>query len=182
MPTIDHKSMRTARLLACSQRATKHREGVDISHHRHRVARAVAVMLALTAIAGQPASANSGPTTGPCSEVCSGGGYGLSRPAVAATNAGPCSEVCSGGGYDLSRPAVAATNAGPCSEVCSGGGYDLSRPAVRVPPSVVGVASGNSGFGWAEAGIGVAAAAGLFIISLAMLSGVRHRRGSAARP
>jgi hypothetical protein len=46
----------------------------------------------------------------------------------------------------------------------------------------VPVASGNSGFGWAEAGIGVAAAAGLFIISVAMLSGVRHRRGPVARP
>ena len=85
MPTIDHKSTRTARLLACSQRATKQRERVDISH-RHRVARAVAVMLTLTAIAAQPASANFGPTTGPCSEVCSGGGYDLSRPADAATN------------------------------------------------------------------------------------------------
>ena len=45
--------------------------------HHERIARAAALTLALTAIAASPASATSPPASpGPCSEVCSGGGYG----------------------------------------------------------------------------------------------------------
>jgi hypothetical protein len=68
-----------------------------------------------TATAQQPGKPSSPASSSPCSEVCSGGGYGLG-----AGDPGPCSEVCSGGGYGLG-----AGDPGPCSEVCSGGGYGL---------------------------------------------------------
>jgi hypothetical protein len=100
--------------------------------HQNRIAHAVAITLALTAIAAQPASAKSSPraATGPCSEVCSGGGYGT-----------------------MNRPAATPTITGSRSDAASGGGFD----APRVPPTVVRFVSGNSGFDWVDAGIGAAA-------------------------
>jgi len=103
----------------------------------HRAA-TITLMLALalgvpaTTAAQLPGSLTSPASASPCSEVCSGGGYGpVSGPSGTAGNPGPCSEVCSGGGYGpVSGPSGTAGNPGPCSEVCSGGGYGpVSRPS-----------------------------------------------------
>jgi hypothetical protein len=156
-----------------------------IRHHQ-RIARAAALTLALTAIAASPASATPPPASpGPCSEVCSGGGYapGTSRPAATLTstqprskiaNTGPCSDVCSGGGYgsSVSRPAAKPTSTGPGTDVSSTNGYDFAR----VPPTVVRIISGDSGFDWGDAGIGAGAALGLVLAATGGTLLLVHRR------
>ena len=156
-----------------------------IRHHQ-RIARAAALTLALTAIAASPASATPPPASpGPCSEACSGDGYGPgpSRPAATPTNTqprlkianpGPCSEVCSGSGYDsrASRPAATPTTIGPGSDVSSTNGYDFAR----VPPTVVRIVSGDSGFDWGDAGIGAGAALGLMLAATGGTLLLAHRR------
>jgi hypothetical protein len=107
-------------------------------HHR---AATIALMLALAlgvpaiTAAQLPDKPGSPASAGPCSEVCSGGGYfgnshttptANSLPAIlnGVGDPAPCSEVCSGGGYgSVSRPSGTPGDPAPCSEVCSGGGY-----------------------------------------------------------
>jgi hypothetical protein len=119
--------------------------------HQHRIAHAVAIALALTAIAAQPASAKSSPraATGPCSEVCSDNGYGT-----------------------MNRPAATPTITGSRSDAISGGGYDIPR----VPPTVVRFVSGNSGFDWVDAGIGAAAMLGFMLAAIGATLLLAHRR------
>ena len=121
-----------------------------IRHHQ-RIARAAALTLALTAIAASPASATPPPA-----------------------NPGPCSEVCSGSGYDsrASRPAATPTTIGPGSDVSSTNGYDFAR----VPPTVVRIVSGDSGFDWGDAGIGAGAALGLMLAATGGTLLLAHRR------
>ena len=154
--------------------------------HHERIARAAALTLALIAIAAPPASATPPPASpGPCSEVCSGGGYGPGPAGPAATptsaqprskiaNPGPCSEVCSGRGYgsSVSRPAATPTSTGPGSDVSSTNGYDFAR----VPPTVVRIISGDSGFDWGDAGIGAGAALGLVLAATGGTLLLAHRR------
>ena len=156
-----------------------------IRHHQ-RITHAAALTLALTAIAASPALATPPPSSpGPCSEVCSGGGYapGLNRPAATRTsthtrsgvaNTGPCSEVCSGGGYGsgVTRPAAVPTSTGPGSDVSGTNGYDFAR----VPSTVVRTISGDSGFHWGDAGIGAAAALGLMLATTGGTLLLAHRR------
>jgi hypothetical protein len=121
-----------------------------IRHHA-RIARAAALTLALTAIAATPASATPPPAgPGPCSEVCSGGGYG-SR---------------------VSRPAATPTNAGPGSDVSSTNGYDFAR----VPPTVVRIISDDNGFHWGDASIGAGGALGLMLAATGGTLLLAHRR------
>ena len=154
--------------------------------HHERIARAAALTLALAAIAASPASATPPPASlGLCSEVCSGGGYGPgpSQPAATPTstqapskiaNTGPCSEACSGGGYGptVSRPAATPTSTGPGSDVSSTNGYDFAR----VPPTVVRLIPGDSGFDWSDAGIGAGAALGLMLAAIGGTLLLAHRR------
>ncbi len=119
--------------------------------HHDRIARAAALALALTAIAASPASATPPPaSTGPCSEVCSGGGYspGASRQTSTPTSTGPGSDVSSTNGYDFAR----------------------------VPPTVVRIVSGDSGFDWGDAGIGAGAALGLMLAATGGALLLAHRR------
>ena len=117
--------------------------------HHHRIAPAIALTLALAATAAPAASADpaplaqaeaaianaspgSQPSSGLCSEVCSGGGYGsLKTTATNPTYTGLCSEVCSSGGYgSLTTPASMRDVSGaalphdprPRAEVISGDG------------------------------------------------------------
>ena len=157
-----------------------------MSRHHHRMTRAAALTLALTAIAGSPAWAMPSPASpGPCSEVCSSGGYrpGPSQPAATPTSTqrrskiadtGPCSEACSGSGYGsrVTRPAARPTSNGPGSDVSSINGYDFAR----VPPTVVRTISGDSGFDWGDAGIGAGAALGLMLAATGGTLLLAHRR------
>jgi hypothetical protein len=153
--------------------------------HHHRITHAVALTLALTALATSPALAMPVPDSpGPCSEACSGGGYGSgpSRPAATPTSTqphqiagtGPCSEVCSGRGYGSSaiRSAATPTSTGPGSGVSSTNGYD---PA-RVLATVVRTTSGASAFDWGDAGIGAGAALGLVLAATGGTLLLAHRR------
>jgi hypothetical protein len=67
---------------------------------------ALALGVTATTAAQLPDKLTSPASASPCSEVCSGGGYGsVSRPSWTPGDSGPCSEVCSGGGYgSVSRP------------------------------------------------------------------------------
>jgi hypothetical protein len=118
--------------------------------HHNRLARAAALTLALTAMATSPALAMPPRhSPGPCSEVCSGGGY----------TPGP------------SRPAATPTSAGPGSDVASTNGRDS-----RVSPTVVRISSGDSGFDWGDAGIGAGAALGLTLAATGGMLLLAHRR------
>jgi hypothetical protein len=156
-----------------------------MTRHHNRLVRAAALTLALTAVAAAPALASPAHASpGPCSEACSGGGYGtgLSRPAATPTSTqprqiastGPCSEVCSGRGYGsrVTRPAATPTSSGPGSEVSSTNGYDFAR----VPATVVRTSSGDSGFDWGDAGIGAGAALGLMLAATGGTLLLAHRR------
>ena len=59
---------------------------------------------------------------------------------------------------------------------------DGYAPTLAAEPVVETQASEAGGFDWGSAGIAVAAAAGLFILALAMVGGVRHGRRRVARP
>ena len=104
---------------------------------------------------------------------------------------GPCSEVCSGGGYgSANQAAVTAASAGaalphdprPRSEVVSGGGY--GTPNVR--PTAVRVAHPSDSFDWGDAGIGAGGALALTMLTagsvLATTNTRRRARRSSAQP
>ena len=89
-------------------------------------------------------------------------------------SAGPCSEVCSGGGYDSSVSPTAATPTThrPGSDVSSTNGHDLAR----VSPSVVRISSSDTGFDWGDAGIGAGGALGLVLGAIGGTLLLAHRR------
>jgi hypothetical protein len=139
--------------------------------HHHRFIPAVALAAAL--IAAAPAAAMPILDTAP-----------PPAPHGTAASAGPCSEVCSAGGYSASTswinpseeagvtlphnprgqadPAVASVSTGPCSEVCSAGGY--VNPTA--PTTVVRAVAPSDGFDWGDAGIGAAGALALMLLIL----------------
>lgn len=59
-------------------------------------------------------------------------------------------------------PATTPTNSGPRSDVLSTNGYDTAR----VPPTVVRIISGDTGFDWGDAGIGAAGGLALAMVGL----------------
>ena len=148
-------------------------------HHR-----TAAIMLALglavgvpaAAAAQQPAKPGSPASASPCSEVCSGGGYGS-------------------GNSNTTQPAYSLPiilnnvgNPAPCSEVCSGGGYGLvSQPSrtpddssayhtASIPPAAVRVVTASAGFHWGDAGIGAGGMLALIVIGLGGALTLTRRR------
>jgi len=118
--------------------------------HHNRIARAAALTLALAAITASPASATPPPASpAPCSDVCSGHGYG---PAPVTTH----------------TPATSAL----CGDVCSGHGYG----SVGAPSTVVRTISSDSGFDWGDAGIAAAGALGLVLAATGGTLLLAHRR------
>lgn len=71
----------------------------------------------------------------------------------------------------MNRPAANAPTAGPRSEAAASGGYDA-----RVTATVVRIASRNSRFDWADAGIGAAAMLGLTLVAGGSTFLLAHRR------
>jgi hypothetical protein len=115
-----------------------------------------------TATAQQPDKPSGPATASPCSEVCSGGGYGLGAGAP-----GPCSEVCSGGGYGL---------VGPPSRTPGDSSADNTG---RTPSPGVRVVTDSAGFHWGDAGLGAGGMLGLIAIGLGgalTLTRRRHHR------
>jgi len=153
-----------------------------VYHHR-----AAAVILALglavgvpaAAAAQQPATLSNPASPSPCSEVCSGGGYGsgtstTTQPAYSIPiilnhlgnqgNPAPCSEVCSGGGYGLlSQPAQTADDSS-------------ANHTARTPPAAGRVATASGGFHWGDAGIGAGGMLALTVIGLGGALTLTHRR------
>jgi hypothetical protein len=136
--------------------------------HHYRIATivltlAVAVAVpAATATAQQPSQPNSLAGGSPCSEVCSGGGYGL-------------------GNSNTSRPTSSLpSDHGPCSEVCSGGGYGSviqpSHNTASIPSTSARVLTPTGGFDWADAGIGASGMLALTVIGLGGALTLARRR------
>jgi len=152
--------------------------------HYHRIA---AIILALGLAVGVPAAAAAQrpATTGspaspiPCSEVCSGGGYGsgtrtTTQPAYSIPiilnnpdnqgNPPPCSEVCSGGGYGLvSQPSRTSADSSASN-------------AARIPPTAGRAVTASAGFHWGDAGIGAGGMLALIVIGLGGALTLTHRR------
>ena len=134
-----------------------------------------AVGVAAAATAQQPDKPGSPATAGPCSEVCSGGGY-TSRTSTTTPPAHSLPMILPGAGPP-----------GPCSEVCSGGGYGLGGPPSRTPgDSSAGntmrslpqgrVVTGSAGFHWGDAGIGAGAMLAVIMLGLSAALTLTHRR------
>jgi len=133
----------------------------------HRITTTIALTLALTATAAPVASADPAPLAHAEAAIAN------ASPHPQPSN-GPCSEVCSGRGYgsvNVSTRTPAST--GPRSEVVSGGGYG----PVSVPATVVRVAAPGSGFDWGDAGIGAGGAFALTMIGLGGVLTATNRRG-----
>ncbi len=153
-----------------------------MAHHHRTAAIILALGLAVgvpaAAAAQQPATPSSPASPSPCSEVCSGGGYGSGT----STTTQPT--------YSIPMILNNVGNPAPCSEVCSGGGYGLvSQPpqapddssayhAARTAPTAVRVVtpSASAGFHWGDAGIGAGAMLALILIGLGGALTLTHRR------
>ena len=96
------------------------------------------------------------------------------QPRSKIANTGPCSEACSGAGYGptVRRLAITSTSTGPGSDVSSTNGYDLAR----VPPTLVQTVRRDSGFDWGDASIGAGAAVGLMLAATGGTLLLAHRR------
>ena len=139
----------------------------------------LAVGVPAAAAAQQPANPSSSASASPCSEVCSGGGYGsgtstTTQPAYSMPmilnylgnqgNPAPCSEVCSGGGYGLlSQPSRTPDNSS-------------AYRAARIPPTAGRVVTASDGFHWADAGLGAGGMLALIVIGLGGALTLTHRR------
>jgi hypothetical protein len=151
--------------------------------HHHRFIPAIALALALAAAAPAaamqildstppPAPQGTAVSAGPCSEVCSAGGYSASSSWVEpSAERGATLPHNPRGRFD---PATAGVSTGPRSEVVSGGGY--VNPAS--PTTVVRAVAPSTGFDWGAAGIGAAGAVVLMLLILGATvrtTSIRHR-------
>jgi hypothetical protein len=170
-----------------------------MTRHHHRITPTIALTLALAAATAPTAWADPQPlaraeaaianhatpaSTGPCSEVCSGGAgsYGpVSQPPWTNQDAGarlphdprPRSAALATSS-DRSLNVATRTLATPvsCGDVCSGHGYG----PVDTPATIVRVVAPQGGFDWGDAGIG----AGSTLILIAIgVAGTRAATGRA---
>jgi hypothetical protein len=174
-----------------------------MTRHHHRITPTIALTLALAAATAPTAWADPQPlaraeaaianhatpaSTGPCSEVCSGGAgsYGpVSQPAWTNQDAGarlphdprPRSAALATSS-DRSLNVATRTLATPvsCGDVCSGHGYG----PVTAPATVIRVAAPGGGFDWGDAGIGAAGAIVLMLIGTGRVLATTNRRGRRA--
>lgn len=151
-----------------------------MAYHRRTTMIALRLTLALgvlaTTAAQLPGKSGSAASASPCSEVCSGGGYGSGN-----SNTTPPA-------YSLPIILNNVGNPAPCSEVCSGGGYGLvSQPSrtpddsgayrtARIPPAPVRVVTASAGFHWGDAGIGAGGMLALIVIGLGGALTLTRRR------
>jgi hypothetical protein len=149
------------------------------SHHRTAaiiLALGLAVGVPAAAAAQQPAKPGSPASASPCSEVCSGGGYGSGNSNTTQPT------------YSLPIILNNVGNPAPCSEVCSGGGYGLvSQPSrtaddssayrtARIPPKAARAVTTSAGFHWGDAGIGAGGMLALIVIGIGGALTLTHRR------
>ena len=153
-------------------------------HHRTAafvLAFGLAVGVPAAAAAQQAATPGSPASPSPCSEVCSGGGYGSGT----STTTQPA----------YSMPMILNYlgnhgNQAPCSEVCSGGGYGQVSQLPRTPdessayhtsPTAAHVVTASVGFHWSDAGIGAGGMLALIVIALGGALTLTHRRNQRGR-
>jgi hypothetical protein len=131
----------------------------------HRITPTVALTLALAATAAPVAAADPQPLAQAEAAIANASTH--SQP-----SSGLCSEACSGHGYSTVHLTTATpASTGPRSEVVSGGGYG----PVSAPATVVRVVVPSSGFDWGDAGIGAGSI--LVLIGLGGVLAATNRRG-----
>ena len=153
-----------------------------MAHHRTAaiiLALGLALGVPAAAAAQQPTTTSSPASASPCSEVCSGGGYGsgnttTTQPAYSVPmilnylgnqgNPAPCSEVCSGGGYGLASQ--------PSRTPDDSSAYHVAR----IPPTAGRAVTASAGFHWGDAGIGAGGMLVLIVIGLGGALTLTHRR------
>jgi hypothetical protein len=104
----------------------------------------------------------------------------------ATVGSGPCSEVCSGGGYGVGNSSPAESGArlphnplartGLLSQQANG------LAAATHAPAVVHVTAPSSGFHWGDAGVGAGGMLALILIGVGGLLTVARRRGHSVTP
>jgi hypothetical protein len=143
--------------------------------------------------------------SGPCSEVCSGDGYGFGNsssagrattavrpnpdeqtPPQATVDSGPCSEVCSGDGYGFGNSSSAESGAQLPHNPLAGTGL-LSEQANGLvaaahTPAVVHVTAPSGGFDWGDAGVGAGGMLALILIGVGGVLTVARRRSHSVTP
>ena len=164
----------------------------------HRITTTIALALALAATAApvasadpaplaqaEAASANASPhgqpSSGPCSDVCSGQGYSTVHLTTATpASTGPCSEVCSAGGYvSVSQPASTPDDSGaalPHDSRPRSIALSSAYKTASIPPTVVRVVTHSDGFDWGDAGIGAGGTLALTLIALGGVLAATNRR------
>lgn len=170
-----------------------------MTRHHHRITPTIALTLALAAATAPTAWADPQPlaraeaaiahhatpaSTGPCSEVCSGGAgsYGpVSQPAWTNQDAGArlphdprprSAALATTSNRSLNVATRTLATPVSCGDVCSGHGYG----PVDTPATIVRVVAPQRGFDWGDAGIG----AGSTLILIAIgLAGTRAATGRA---
>jgi hypothetical protein len=131
--------------------------------HLNRSITTTAVVLAL----GASTPAAIGATPGPTPVARAPVPIASSQPST-----GPCSEVCSGHGYGPVGVASTPASTGPCSEVCSGRGYAPAISPAILPRSNVR----GDGFDWRDTALGVGALLVVALASVGGIRAAARRR------
>ena len=140
----------------------------------HRITTTIALALALAATAAPVASANPAPLAQAEAAIANASPHG--QP-----SSGPCSEVCSGGGYrSVSQPAETPGDSGatlPHDPRPRSIALSSAYKTASIPPTLVRVAAPGNGFDWGDAGIGAGGTLALTLIALGGVLAVTNRRG-----
>jgi hypothetical protein len=107
-------------------------------------------------------------------------------PMQATANSGPCSEVCSGGVYGLADTSLADSGARLPHNPLAGTGLLSRRPsgliAATHTPAVVHVTVPSGGFDWGDAGVGAGGMLALILIGAGGVLTVARRRSHSVAP
>jgi len=104
----------------------------------------------------------------------------------ATVNSGPCSEVCSGGGYGLASSSSAESGArlphNPLARTGLLAHQANQEVAATHTPAVVHVTAPSTGFDWGDAGVGAGGMLALILIGSGGVLAVTRRRSHAVTP
>jgi hypothetical protein len=104
----------------------------------------------------------------------------------ATANSGPCSEVCSGGGYGLGGTSLAESGARLPHNPLAGTGLLSQQPSGLVAAAhtraVVHVIAPSGGFDWGDAGVGAGGMLALILIAAGGVITLARRRSQSVAP
>jgi hypothetical protein len=107
-------------------------------------------------------------------------------PTRATVDSGPCSEVCSGAGYGFAGTSLAESGARLPHNPLAGTGLLSQQPsasfAATHTPAVVHVTAPSGGFDWGDAGVGAGGMLALILIAAGGVLTVARRRSHSVAP